>query len=53
MGLSINGHPRPDMKAKFVIIVAETVVIIQERTFEPLNTLNRASTPIPFSGFLP
>ncbi|KAK4258729.1 hypothetical protein QN277_005144 [Acacia crassicarpa] len=41
------------MAIQFVIIVAETVVVIQERTSEPLSNLNRAATPIPFSGFLP
>ncbi|KAG5023471.1 hypothetical protein JHK85_019813 [Glycine max] len=37
---------------EFVVSVAETVVIVQQRTVEPLGTLNRASTPLPFYGYL-
>lgn len=37
---------------EFVVSVAETVVIVQQRTAEPLGTLNRASTPLPFYGYL-
>lgn len=40
------------MAIEFVMSVAETVVIVQQRTSEPLATLNRASTPLPFYGFL-
>ncbi|CAJ1939378.1 unnamed protein product [Sphenostylis stenocarpa] len=37
---------------EFVMSVAETVVIVQQRTAEPLGSLNRASTPLPFYGYL-
>lgn len=40
------------MAIEFVVAVAETVVIVQERTTEPLAPLNRASTPLPFYGYL-
>ncbi|OIV94334.1 hypothetical protein TanjilG_18299 [Lupinus angustifolius] len=38
---------------EFVIAVAEAVVIVQERNSLPLGTLNRTSTPIHFSAFMP
>ncbi|ESW28520.1 hypothetical protein PHAVU_003G293400 [Phaseolus vulgaris] len=37
---------------EFVMSVAETVVVVQQRTAEPLGSLNRASTPLPFYGYL-
>ncbi|KAK7362683.1 hypothetical protein VNO77_04803 [Canavalia gladiata] len=40
------------MAIDFVMTVAETVVIVQERTAEPMGSLNRASTPLPFYGYL-
>nr|KYP49831.1 hypothetical protein KK1_028427 [Cajanus cajan] len=40
------------MAIEFVMSVAETVVIVQQRTTEPLGSLNRASTPLPFYGYL-
>ncbi|QHN82212.1 hypothetical protein HN51_058873 [Arachis hypogaea] len=41
------------MAIEFVMSVAETVVTVQERNTEPLGSLHRTSTPLPFSGFLP
>ncbi|TKY59132.1 hypothetical protein E2542_SST16209 [Spatholobus suberectus] len=37
------------MAIEFVMNVAETVVIVQQRTVEPLGSLNRAKAP-PFGG---
>ncbi|KAI4295612.1 hypothetical protein L6164_035638 [Bauhinia variegata] len=41
------------MAIEFVMVVAETVVNIQERTTESLVQLNRPTTHVPLSGFLP
>lgn len=39
---------------EFVIAVAETVATVQGRTLQPLRgSLNRTSTLLPFSGFMP
>jgi hypothetical protein len=40
------------MAIEFVMAVAETVVIVQERNSEPFVPLNRANTPLPFYGYL-
>jgi len=40
------------MAIEFVMAVAETVVIVQERNSEPFSPINRANTPLPFYGYL-
>ncbi|CAL5213208.1 unnamed protein product [Lathyrus oleraceus] len=40
------------MAIEFVMAVAETVVIVQERNTDPFVPFSRANTPLPFHGYL-
>lgn len=40
------------MAIEFVMAVAETVVIVEERNTEPFAPFNRGNTPLPFCGYL-